>query len=71
MMTTQKQVRDAFWNEWVNGGTTYAERVARRRIPHRTQNDLPTDVRVAFVDFVDRLARDGEITEALAARVTL
>ena len=68
MMTTQKQVREAFWAE------LHAQRAnpeQPERIVHQRQNDLPTDVRVAFVDFVDRLARDGEITEALARRVTL
>ena len=63
MMTTQKQVRRAFWE--INGADM--PMIYRQK----TQNDLPTDVRVAFVDFVDQLARGGEITEALARRVTL
>lgn len=63
MMTTQKQIRAAFWEahpQW-------------RRIPKfaRTLMDYPTDTRCAFVDFVDSLARSGEISEALAQRVTL
>jgi hypothetical protein len=63
--TTQIQVRKAFW-------FTIACDV---RKPYKywgkSQNDLPADVRMAFVDFVDRLARDGDITEGLAGRVTL
>ncbi len=60
MMTNQAQVRQAFWN---------AHHFVRRA--GWTQNDYPTDVRVAFVDYVDYLARDGQISEALAQRVTL
>jgi hypothetical protein len=33
--------------------------------------DYPADTRIAFVDFVDACARDGTISERLAARVTL
>ncbi len=36
-----------------------------------TQNDYPNDVRMAFVDYVDSLARNGEISEALAQKATL
>ena len=59
-MKTQSEVRQSFWN---------AHHFVRRH--GWTQNDYPTDVRVAFVDYVDHLERSGEITEALAARVTL
>jgi uncharacterized protein (DUF2236 family) len=60
-ITTQTDVRAAFWQEHEQF----------YRIPGKTQNDYPTDVRCAFVDYVDRLACNGEITEELAARVTL
>ena len=59
--TTQKQVRAAFWQGWEG----------RRRPARLKDGDYPTDVRVEFVDFVDMLARDGHISEALAQRVTL
>lgn len=61
-MKTQAEVRQAFWASDTN------LRVLRRP---GGQNKQMTDVRVAFVDFVDSLARDGTITEALAQRVTL
>jgi hypothetical protein len=64
MMTTQAQVRDAFWNVFNVEGKPKEYR-------GKSQNELPTDVRCAFVDFVDSLARDGTISEALASRVTL
>ena len=60
MITTQAQVRASFWE-------TFPE---LKRNPGR-QNNQPTDTRVAFVDYVDGLERNGEITEALASRVTL
>jgi len=63
MYTTQAQVRNAFWSSMFEGKP--------KEYRGKTQNDLPTDVRVAFVDFVDSLARDGIISEALASRVTL
>ena len=70
MMTTQKQIRAAFWNAHPTAD--------RRRYPARdwtrednTSRDYCTDTRCAFVDFVDHLARSGEITETLAQRVTL
>ena len=64
MFTTQSQVRDAFWNVFYVEGKP-------REYYGKTQNQLPADVRCAFVDFVDGLAREGTISEALAARVTL
>jgi len=36
-----------------------------------TQSDYPTDTRVAFVEYVDHLCRNGDISEELASRVTL
>lgn len=59
-MTTQTQVRAAFWE---------AHPHAVRK-PGR-QNEQPTDTRVAFVDYVDSLEKDSQISEALAQRVTL
>jgi hypothetical protein len=64
MITTQAQIREAFWAAFSVDGKPKA-------FAGKSQNDLPTDVRCAFVDFVDALQKDGTITEALAARVTL
>ena len=60
MMTTQKEVRAAFWQGWEG-----------RIRPRRINGDYPTDIRVEFVDFVDMLQKDGHISEKLAHRVTL
>lgn len=64
---TQTQVRENFWEflREVNPGLASKYRRTKR------QNDYPTDIRVNFVDYVDNLRRNGEITEALAYRVTL
>lgn len=63
-MTTQSAVRESFWH---NCGS----RLAASRIKGKTQNDYPADVRMAFVDYVDMLALDGDITDSLANKVTL
>lgn len=70
MMTTQKQIRAAFWEAHPTA--------SRKRHPARdwtredkSQRDYHVDTRCAFVDFVDHLARNGQISEALAQRATL
>ena len=62
--TTQRQVASAFWLVFFVEGRP-------RRFYGKSQNELPADVRMAFCDFVETLARDGQISEALAQRVTL
>jgi hypothetical protein len=59
-MTTQRQVRAAFWEAFPN-----ASRKKGR------DGDYLTDTRLAFCDFVQMLADDGSISESLAYRVTL
>jgi hypothetical protein len=69
-MTTQKQIRAAFWSAHPT--------LTRRR--HRygwSASDKTAelvhhvDARSAFVDYVDQLAREGIISNELAERVTL
>lgn len=62
--TTQAQVRAAFW-QGVSHNTGGS--IQRKKV----NGDYTTDTRCEFVEFVDMLARDGHITEALAQRVTL
>lgn len=64
--TTQAQIRAAFWN-------THPQFHKRPAAPgyRWPQNTYNTDTRCAFVDFVDSLARNGEISAALADRATL
>lgn len=70
MLTTQKQIRAAFWEAHPT--------LPKRRYRYSwSQNDknaelvYPVDTRCAFVDFVDYLQSDGQITETLANRATL
>lgn len=70
MMTTQKQIRAAFWEAFPD--------LPRRRYRYNwSQSDktaplvYPIDTRCAFVDFVDHLERSGQISETLAQRATL
>lgn len=61
---TAKQVRDSFWE-------TQPHEYRSLRRAWKKQNDYPTDVRCAFVDYVDHLRRNGQITERMAQRITL
>ena len=63
-MKTISEVRESFWN------CNDELRQAWYRKTYR-QNDYNANVRCAFVDYVDMLSRDGQISEALANRVTL
>ena len=63
-ITTQAKVRDAFW-------LTFNVEGKPRRFYGKSQNDLPTDVRVAFCDFVEYLRSEGTISPELAQKVTL
>jgi hypothetical protein len=62
-MKTQTEVRNAFWEAHPQ---YQAERRSRKR-----QNQYSTDIRCSFVDFVDYLSRNREISDALRNRVTL
>jgi hypothetical protein len=70
MMTNQAQIRAAFWQ-------AFPELPRRRYRYSWNRNDktaelvYPIDTRCAFVDFVDSLQRNGQISEALADRATL
>ncbi len=66
-MTTQKEVRRAFWEAYPD----FDFQAREAGIRSRGQNYQCATVRCAFVDFVDALFRDGQISEKLASRVTL
>jgi hypothetical protein len=63
IMKTQAQVRASFWGAFPEFADQY-------RKTYR-QNQYNATIRTAFVDYVDSLAKGGEITEKLASRVTL
>ena len=66
--TTQKQVREQFWIDHAG-----IPGISRRKIKNYSGNGtmFNTDTQCAFVDYVDYLARNGYISQALAERVTL
>jgi hypothetical protein len=59
-MTTQRHVRAAFWE---------AHPTASRK--KGRDGDYLADTRCAFVDYVDYLNKNGDISDELAHRVTL
>lgn len=61
MITTQKELRAAFWESHPD----------LTRQGRKTQNDYPTDTRIAWCDYIDRMCRDGQISEKLGQRATL
>jgi hypothetical protein len=63
-MTNATQVRDAFWHTFYVEGKPRGWRWQR-------QNDLPCDVRIAFIEYVDHLARNGDISPRMAESITL
>jgi len=61
--TTQTQIRNGFWHEHCD--------VFQQPMPRKINGEYPTDIRCAFVDYVDALAKSGIISESLANKVTL
>lgn len=57
--TNQKQIRDAFKSMYPD--LNYK----------KVNGDYVCDTRVAFIDFIDSIARDNLISQSLAARSTL
>ena len=66
-MTTQKQIRAAFWEAHPQH-ETHARKWGIKTAPQNRHN---ATTRTAFVDFVDYLAQSGEIPEKLASCATL
>ncbi len=63
MITTQKQLRDEFWNQ--------NEQWADARRSRKTHNDYNCTIRCSWVDFVDAMQKSNQISEKLAFRATL
>jgi ABC-type uncharacterized transport system YnjBCD substrate-binding protein len=66
-MKTIKQVRENFW-EYLK---EVAPELANQRRSKKRQNDYCADIRMTFVDWVDNMSKDGQISNQLAQRVTL
>lgn len=67
MITSQKALRAHFWELHPE-----LEAAARKRGTFsKGQNSQNCDTRMAWVDFVDSMARDGQISEKLAQNAVL
>jgi hypothetical protein len=62
-MKTITEVRRAFWEAHPKFKSEYRK--------SKRQNQYNATIRTSFVDFVDSIARDGQITQRLASRATL
>lgn len=71
MLTTERQVRKAFWNAWRRG--EFHPNVTPRRITNYSGNGKMhnADTRSAFACFLDSLSKDGQLKDGLIERVTL
>ena len=62
-ITSTREVNRCFWREAFGGKP--------RRFYGKTQNELPADVRMAYCDFIEMLAREGDISSNLRDTATL
>lgn len=64
-MLNASQVRKQFWRDHPN--------LSREKIPDYSGRGwmYTTDTRCAFVDYIDMLHRNGQISDALAQNITL
>ena len=65
--TNQQQLRAAFWAEH----DSFDHQARAAGIRSKGQNAQCATVRCTWCDWIDSLARDGQISEALAQRATL
>ena len=66
-MRTQKEVRQAFW-QYLSEVAPELYKIGKRS---KRQNEQCTDIRCAFVDWLDSIHRDGLITDKQAQNYTL
>jgi hypothetical protein len=67
-MTTQKQIRARFWRDHKGIAGISRKQITDYSGDGKMHN---TDTRTAFVDWIDALAKSGEISEQLADKATL
>lgn len=67
-ITNQRDLRKAFWRDHAD-----CPSIARRKIRNYSGNGTMhnTDTRCAFVDWIDALSKDGQVSQELAQRATL
>lgn len=67
MITNQVELRRAFWESFPELETE----ARRRRTLSKGQNAQNCDTRMTFCDWLDGLAKSGQVSERLAERATL
>jgi len=63
-MKTVSEIRRSFWNIFPDFKKVHYKKTKR-------QNQYNATIRIAFVTYVDCLAKDGIISESLAQKATL
>jgi hypothetical protein len=72
MLTTQREVRRAFWQAWREGQFKGLHVTPKRITSYSGTGKMHnTDTRCAFCDFVDMLNKNGDLKAGLIDRVTL
>ena len=67
MITTQKELRAEFWDQYPE----LKAQARNRGTLSKGQNAQTCDCRMAWIDFVDHMADCGQISAILANRATL
>ena len=70
-LTSEEQVRQDYWRELEQVRPKLFAKAKRDGLEFMPQNKQPCTIRCDFVDFVDCLVRNGDISEELGATVTL
>lgn len=66
-LPTVRSIRAAFWAYVIDVAPKYNT----RRNRSVSQNDLPVELRVLWVDWLDAQCRDGNVSPMIARKVTL
>ena len=67
MITSQKELRREFWAQHPH----FAEQARAAGIISKGQNEHCCTVRCTFVDWLDGLAKSGQVSDRFANRATL
>ena len=63
MLTNQKAIRKLFWE--------YNPQCSKKKVTCGSKKVYPCDTRMTFCDFIERLRRDGHISEKMCYKITL
>lgn len=66
MITNQRDLRRGFWQEHPQ-----LAHLHKRTVNYGNGKQYPTDVRVSFIDWLDALSKNSEVTQEFAFYATL